>query len=239
MAAAIARRLGPRWGRRRRAVARLSLPRRGGPVPAPRGARGAPAPLLASPARYARALAWSLGQGRAVSGYALVIFFRLARDAAPAAWVSIGSDADTSSDVIGQNAYGRFAILGYHIERCCSPSLPRVSSPTDTPLRGGRGVPRGSAPRTPHGAPAPCAPPGLFATDPAKIHCKRWKCFYISPSAIFRFAYGDFTFRLRRFFFLSIWGLRPLFVLRSLPFVLNYYKTCLQPLSGWSPEKLT
>lgn len=46
-----------------------------------------------------------------------------------------------------------------------------------------------------------------------------------------RFAFGDFS--------LSIRGLRPLFVLHSISFLLNYYKTCLQPLSGWSPEKLT
>lgn len=90
-------------------VARPSLPRRGGPVPAPRGARGAPGPLLASPARYARALAWPLGQGRAVAGYARHFFSATAVPAAAWPRVSIGSDADIFSTGEGVRPAGRYA----------------------------------------------------------------------------------------------------------------------------------
>lgn len=108
----------------------------------------------------------------------------------------------------------------------CSPSTP----------------PRGSAPSTPHGAPAPCPPPGLFAPDPAKYSPTTLQLLSIYSLKSQReksFAFGDLTFRLRRFFFLSIRGLRPFFVLHSTPFLLNYHKTWLQPRTGWSHKKLT
>lgn len=101
-------------------VARPSLPRRGGPVPAPRGARGAPAPLLASPARYARALAWSLGQGRAVAGYARHFFSAPALPAAAWPRVSIGSDADIFSNAVGDAPFGALRSHPYRVRKYCS-----------------------------------------------------------------------------------------------------------------------
>lgn len=100
LAAVVARRLGPRWGRRRRAVARLSLPRRGGPAPLLMGS-GGPRPLVASAPRWRSARSGALAAAaHRLSRFALPFIFRLTHHAAPAAWVSIGSDADTSPNVM-------------------------------------------------------------------------------------------------------------------------------------------
>ena len=128
---AASRPAGGRWRRlapsslRRAGVPRPVAPRSGGPRPSSRS----PLPTVA-PLRGRR------GYGRAVSGYALIIFFRLAP--CPSRFCSWFLSARPLNKRLGdgkKKACGRYALFSPIAETFALIALEAMSRPTDTPPR--------------------------------------------------------------------------------------------------------